>query len=1033
MKKQRGSKFTIFLVLLGLIIIIALVACDDDSPDGDGAGTSGAGSSLWDKPPVKEPSFQTVTPGFSSDDPNIKMIEINQSLSYGFDTDTGQFYTMENFVAGKETAVFISMAAPPSPDFEAVLTIEKDGEVVAELLPADMPDQNTLLFQPKNMADVNHWEQGAYTFTLTLDGGRAVRTTNFFESIKMRVLAVPIVGYYSGRVHSCMGDWQNGAQMISATYPIARADIDYVLGPELDLSSRKYDLDDEDGQYNVWKALTDLQTPGKDYTIIVGFIRENAGDGVLLGYTYGLPASIVVESSTDMLATVPHEVAHCYNIGDEYEGGSLNLTANSPPYGMSGEDIMSGKKVTAKKEAVVSGLKMGVNGTGSMIYPQQRAYWAEGRRILGPTSSYMGAGMDADSYEMWTSSEIWNHLFGAFTGYSSQAGTVSGGGSGGGSGGSGGGGSGGSGGGGSGGSGGYDDDYDDDYYDDDGYDGGGSGGGNGYYYDEDDYWGRCPNCCADIYDPDIYAECYDCGELTFVETNSFVCDYCGARGEFEEDYAWIECSNCWDCIWFGAFMDHNFGKAQMGKVAAPMKLIEITGYIGGDGAFVPSPWYVYEGDPSEVTQGKSGGYAVCIYDGKGKQVSVANFDPGTHGQFTTTEGSSFAPLSKVPVDVVLKFPESAAKIVLKQGEQTLYSKDISKNAPEVSFTGLSDYQKLSDKVRLTWDASDADGDELYFELWYCPDEENYYNLAADITGAYFDADLSSYPGTDEGYFYIFATDGVLTGEAGSPWVKVPYKAPEIISTQKGTPESKITEEICFAVDIYDMQDGWLWDEEVVWTLDGKEFMIGDFLWVWPYELAPGTHTFTCSATNSAGLSSAKDFSFTIIDDESDLPDDWSRGDIVDALSNGFVLPLNRIDAPVTRGQFAVLMANLYDAVTEDDDPFPDYREGVVTDCGRDDYDQFLMVHLGVMEAKGGRFEPAKALTEEEAALIMYRVCALADPDYFDADFDGDEMVGFYYDIGVFDEDGPGAYEAAGKLSNRLALVRLSRLYNDVFE
>ena len=47
--------------------------------------------------------------GFKTSDTNIKMIEVNQCLSYGFDTDTGEFYVIDNFVAGKETAVFVDL------------------------------------------------------------------------------------------------------------------------------------------------------------------------------------------------------------------------------------------------------------------------------------------------------------------------------------------------------------------------------------------------------------------------------------------------------------------------------------------------------------------------------------------------------------------------------------------------------------------------------------------------------------------------------------------------------------------------------------------------------------------------------------------------------------------------------------------------------------------------------------------------------------------------------------------------------------
>lgn len=50
-------------------------------------------------------------------------------------------------------------------------------------------------------------------------------------------------------------------------------------------------------------------------------------------------ANVVVNSDGDMQATVAHEVAHIYGVGDEYDQvGSFRLSVNSPPYGYWGCD-----------------------------------------------------------------------------------------------------------------------------------------------------------------------------------------------------------------------------------------------------------------------------------------------------------------------------------------------------------------------------------------------------------------------------------------------------------------------------------------------------------------------------------------------------------------------------------------------------------------------------------------------------------------------------------------------------------------------
>jgi hypothetical protein len=131
------------------------------------------------------------------------------------------------------------------------------------------------------------------------------------------------------------------------------------------------------------------------------------------------------------------------------------------------------------------------------------------------------------------------------------------------------------------------------------------------------------------------------------------------------------------------------------------------------------------------------------------------------------------------------------------------------------------------------------------------------------------------------------------------------------------------------------------------------------------------------------------------------------------------------------------MSTLFGSFSESDDPYPEYEENVVTDCGQDDYDQFLMVKLGVMEAPGGRFEPSRLLTEQEAAVIMYRIMEASDPAYM-KEFMGinpseADILEFYFEDGIIAKSGDNKYNPAANLTNRLALVRLSRLYDALFE
>ena len=956
-----------------------------------------------EKPEGRDLPFEPVSTGFDTYDPSIGMIEINQALSYGFDADTGEYYLMDSFVAGKETAIFVSLAEPPDPGSEIMLRIEKDGEPLITLFPQEMVDETTVLFQPMNMAEVNNWQQGGYSFTFELDDKYAVRTANFFEAMPLKILAVPVVANYSGRVVSCYGQWRNTSQMLIDAYPIAKDGLEYVLGPELDLSARMFDLNTDEGRYYVWDALRNLQTPNNDYTLIVGFVPEEGymeSRGFWFGgYTCGLPANIVCENQRDVLSIVLHEIAHCYKVGDEYPGGHLNDNLNPPPYMMKGFDIITQEPAVGTKEHVHGGDEFGLMSPGSYIYPEQRPYVARERTLLEDTTSFMSSATGENPYTKWITSDIWNRLFKAFTGQQTE----------------------------------WDPLPPSVGDDDDGND--------------IEYWGQCYLCYGDVYSPTIYVPCRNCQVYTSVIGEVFDCGRCGTTIHVYDEYTiddyYLECSSCHELLWYNDFVSFNTGDGGLGQeqaaqaAASPVMapVIEVTGYFDVDGSFVADPWYTYEARPSEITANKGGEYSVCVFDAGGELLSAAYFDVVSTTEITTLEGIWFEQDTWIPIDIVARFPDGAAKVSVLKGEQELFSRDVSENAPEVAFTGLSDYDDVPNITTLTWEASDADGDELYFDIYYRPTENEYYSVATNVSGRSLDVDLTDFPGSTMGLFDIYVSDGVNTGYNVSPWVKVPYKAPEILTEQEEPQIVKVTEELYFEVDIYDAQDGWLMYEEVEWVIDGDTYYdTGDFVWMWPYMISPGRHTFTCTATNSAGLSATRDFVFEIIDDESDLPDDGSGPMIATALRCGFAVSLNRIDAPVTRSEFAKLMFIMYGFYMTEQLP-DDFLDGIeIRDCGDDDLYPLMMVALGVMEAPDGLFEPQKSLTEREAMRIMYRVIEFAEaPDLPEEElYTEEEYMQRFEELGMFSDEFPDSYQPEEKLTKKMALVRLGKFFKDFY-
>jgi len=782
-----------------------------------------------DPPGQNDAQFAEGEAGFSTNDPNIKMIEINQFISYGFNSDTGNFYVIENFVAGKETAVFIDLEKALDPGAEIVLIIERDNEPVAEIKSYDIVDDNTLLFHPEDISDIDSWEEGAYTFTFKMGGSTAVRTTNFYKAMPMKVLAVPMKNNYGGELTQCSDIWKEGVTLLTALYPVARDDVEYVLGQELDFTAPEYDLNTHSGRYKVWETIEALQTLDKEYEMMIGFMTKHPlfdFDGELVtavGFTLGGSTTIVCEHCEDALATVVHEIAHCYKIGDEYHGGGLNNILNPAPYGMEGYDIYKGRDSYAisDNKHVKGGMSVGLMGTGSVVYPEQRAYWHEGRELMGTKTTYMGSGIGEHSFMYWSSSDIWNHLFQVYTGRIPKVG-------------------------------GRDDEPEE-------------AGKQGVY------WGQCFECYLGVYAPDGYIKCTNCAANVRITGDTFECRDCKAtynKSEVDNKDLWIYHPECGNLLHYPKFVKFNEGDGKFrtsgdGAPGEAVTVLEIMGYFDENGAFTAYPWYSYLSGTSSLTSNRDGAYAAAVFDSSGKRLSIAYFDVTDESWVDTGDGSVFGGSDKIPVRVVVSFPENAAKVVIYKGNQEIHVNNLSANAPKVAFTGITAGQKLGDRVTLTWDASDADGDKLTYQIWYYRTLGEMYLVATGLTGNSLDVDLTKLPGSGEGWFGILATDGGRTGQSETPKVSVPYKAPDIVNHIPDGKQYKVGSPIVIVGRVSDAQDGWLSDG-FEWYIDGNLVSNGATLSIEPNTLSAGKHTITLKVTNSAGVSSSRDFVIEVV-------------------------------------------------------------------------------------------------------------------------------------------------------------------------
>jgi len=187
LRSKNKTIKSIAVIVMSILTAALIMGCDDPADDWSAPSpppVAEAGEHAPAAPPadVSAPA-QPVAAALRSEDfanymeifdDRVFAIEINQALSRGFDTETGEFFLLNHFVGGRETAIFVEFNMPvvdlihggTSP----FLVIYRDGEFITEIDWVKDADEFTLLFQARSMSDVDDWAVGEYEILLYMDG-----------------------------------------------------------------------------------------------------------------------------------------------------------------------------------------------------------------------------------------------------------------------------------------------------------------------------------------------------------------------------------------------------------------------------------------------------------------------------------------------------------------------------------------------------------------------------------------------------------------------------------------------------------------------------------------------------------------------------------------------------------------------------------------------------------------------------------------------------------------------------------------------
>jgi hypothetical protein len=254
-----------------------------------------------------------------------------------------------------------------------------------------------------------------------------------------------------------------------------------------------------------------------------------------------------------------------------------------------------------------------------------------------------------------------------------------------------------------------------------------------------------------------------------------------------------------------------------------------------------------------------GPYTVAVHDTSGQVIYQRDFGLIPLSNHDETESGSFL--------MALPALEDVDAIVFLAGGSVLGTIEASTSAPVIELLSPApgDSWPAQGSVSIQWQASDADGDSLSFNLQYSLDGgQTWRSLAPNLMGvSSYSLDATNLPG-GEWLLRVLASDGLRTSEArlGAP-IHVPGKPPDIyLAAPADGAIFPAGQAVVMRGLATDFEQEVLDDQAFVWesSLDGQ---IGTGQQLWGVPLQTGEHVLSLTVTDSDGNSATESVRITI--------------------------------------------------------------------------------------------------------------------------------------------------------------------------
>jgi hypothetical protein len=242
----------------------------------------------------------------------------------------------------------------------------------------------------------------------------------------------------------------------------------------------------------------------------------------------------------------------------------------------------------------------------------------------------------------------------------------------------------------------------------------------------------------------------------------------------------------------------------------------------------------------------SGTYSIRLFDAG--NALLANYPFSPHVDTDSPDGGSDGLISEI-----VPWITGTQRIAIWHNSTALITRTVSTHVPTGTLLSPNGGQTLSgSQTNITWTASDADNDPLTYSVDYSRNGGiTWKTLAIGITQTQFALDLTQLPGTTQGKFRVWASDGVNTAfDASDSTFTVTGKLPRIVSIlpASGT-DYVVSQTVALESAAIDVEDGTLYDYQYKWA-SNLQGSVGTGQTLQTANLIIGTHLITLTVTDT---------------------------------------------------------------------------------------------------------------------------------------------------------------------------------------